>query len=163
MSKLNILLLTILITAVSASAIPLGINGLTVGVGLGGLTDGYLAAEYDFEISKYVCIGPKFSLGFGDGMAIYAGGAGRLYIIPDDHKVFQPQLSFGAGFGHRFDDDDTFADEALTGVYFVAAPGCDFDIPGSPISPYIDVGGLFFFGEESDAAFIAEFGIRIDL
>jgi hypothetical protein len=134
-----------------------------VGIGPGGLTEGYLAAEYDFEISKYVCVGPKFGLGFGDGMAIYAGGAGRLYIIPDEHKVFQPQVSFGAGFGFRFDDGDTLRDEGLTAGYIVVAPGCDFDIPGSPVSPYVDVGGFFFFGEDSGAEFIAEFGIRIDL
>ncbi|MCP4230651.1 MAG: hypothetical protein GY771_10980 [bacterium] len=163
MRRIYLYLIPCLFLTINAAAAPLGLSGLSVSIGGGGLTDGYLAGEYDFEISKYVCVGPEFGLGFGDGMAVYAGGAGRLYIIPDEHDVFQPQITFGAGLGHRFDDDETLPDEELTGAYIVAAPGCDFDIPKSPVSPYLGLGGFFFFGDESDAAFIAEIGVRIDL
>lgn len=149
---------------VTASAIPLGLSGLSVGIAAGGLTSGYLTAEYSFEISRYVCVGPELGLGFGKSIAIYAGGAGRLYVIPDKHEVFQPHLAFGVGFGHRFEDEDNTRERpAMTGAYITAGPGCDFDIPGSPVSPYLDLGGFFFFGDESDADFKAEIGVRIDL
>ena len=147
-----------------AYAIPLGISGLSVGIAAGGLTSGYLTAEYNFEISKYVCVGPELGLGFGKSIAIYAGGAGRLYVIPDTHEIFQPHLAFGVGFGHRFEDEDERTIRpAMTGAYITAGPGCDFDIPNSPVSPYIDLGGFFFFGDESDSDFKAEIGIRVDL
>jgi len=68
-----------------AFAVPLGLNGLSAGIGAGGLTDGYLTAEYGIEISKYVCVGPELGLGFGGKMAVYVGGAGRLYVIPDEY------------------------------------------------------------------------------
>lgn len=152
-----------LAAAGSALAAPHGLSGLSVGIGAGGLTDGFIQAEYDFILSRYVCLGPELMLGFGGAGAIYAGAAGRYYVIPDTHPIFQPHLAFGAGVAHRFDKEDTRGDEGTTGVYINLAFGCDFDIPKSPVSPYLDLGGLFFAGEDSDADFKVEVGARFAL
>lgn len=153
----------VLAAAGSALAAPHGLSGLSVGIGAGGLTDGFIQAEYDFTLSHYVCLGPELMVGFGGPGAIYGGAAGRFYIIPDAHPVFQPNLAFGAGLAHRFDKGDTRGDEGTTGVYINLAFGCDFDIPRSPVSPYLDLGGLFFVGDGSDADFKAEMGVRFAL
>jgi len=149
--------------AVPALAAPHGLSGLSVGIGAGGLTDGFIQAEYDFILSRYVCLGPELMLGFGGAGAIYGGAAGRFYVIPDTHPVFQPHMAFGAGLAHRFDKGDTDRDEGKTGAYINLAFGCDFDIPQSPVSPYLDLGGLFFAGDDSDADFKVEIGARFAL
>jgi len=150
----------IVLGAASALAAPHGLSGLSVGIGAGGITDGFVQGEYDFILSPYVCLGPELALGFGGGGAIYAGAAGRFYVIPDVHPIFQPHLAFGLGLAHGFDNKDTKGDEGKTGAYVNFAFGCDFDIPQSPVSPYLDLGGLFFAGEDSDATFKVEIGVR---
>jgi hypothetical protein len=155
--------LTALLAICSASAaiaLPSGLQGLTVGIGAGGLTDGYVQGEYDFVISRYVCLGPELAFGFGGPGAIYGGAAGRYYVIPDLHPVFQPHLAFGLGVAHRFDNDEGKGDGSATGAYITFSFGCDFDIPRSPVSPYVDLGGLFFASNDSDAAFKLEVGTR---
>jgi len=150
----------VLAAAGSALATPHGLSGLSVGIGAGGLTDGFVQGEYDFFLSRYVCLGPELMLGFGGAGAIYAGAAGRFYVIPDTHPVFQPHMAFGLGPAHRFDKEDSPGDESKTGAYINLAFGCDFDIPKSPVSPYLDLGGLFFAGDDSDADFKVEVGAR---
>jgi hypothetical protein len=163
MRKCVIVLSVIMAAAASALAAPSGLSGLSVGIGAGGLTDGFVQAEYDFLLSRYVCLGPEFMLGFGGGGAIYGGAAGRFYVIPDTHPIFQPHLVFGAGLAHGFDNEDTRGDEGKTGLYIDLAFGCDFDIPKSPVSPYLDLGGLFFAGDDSEASFKVEIGARFAL
>lgn len=158
-----------LAAAGSALAAPLGLSGLSVGMGAGGLenTDGYIQGEYDFILSRYVCLGPELALGFGGGGSIQGGVAGRYYVIPDLHPIFQPHLVFGGGLAHHFDEgDDDRHDEghgSATAAYINLAFGCDFDIPRSPVSPYLHLGGLFYVGTESDADFNAEIGVRFAL
>lgn len=144
----------------AAIALPQGLSGLTIGVGAGGLADGYVGGERNFMLSRYVCIGPEFALGFGGGRAFYGGGAARLYLIPGLHDVFQPHLALGLGAAHAFDKDDTKVNEAKTGAYVNFAVGCDFDIPQVPVSSYVDAGGLFFGGDEADRGFKVEVGVR---
>lgn len=156
----SVMAVMLVLAAASALAAPHGLSGLSVGIGAGGITDGFVQGEYDFILSPYVCLGPELALGFGGGGAIYAGAAGRFYVIPDTHPIFQPHLAFGLGLAHRFDKDDTKGDETTTGAYINFAFGCDFDIPQSPVSPYLDMGGLFFAGEDSDASFKVEIGVR---
>jgi len=106
-------------------------------------------------------------LGFGGG-AIQGGAAGRYYVIPDLHPIFQPHLAFGLGLAHRFAEDvevrpgqeQPEGAKSATAVYIGLAFGCDFDIPRSPVSPYLDLGGLFVIGDNSDADFKVEVGIR---
>ncbi len=160
MRKGAIVAIIVLGAASTATALPAGLSGLSVGIGAGGLTDGYIQGEYDFILSRYVCLGPELMLGFGGGGAIYGGAAGRYYVIPDEHPIFQPHLVFGLGLAHRFDKEDTRGDQSKTGAYINFAFGCDFDIPRSPVSPYLDLGGLFFAGEDSDASFKIEVGVR---
>ncbi len=137
---------------------------MTFGVGAGGLAGGYVGGELDFMLSRYVCVGPELALGFGDGRAFYGGGAARVYLIPDLHDVFQPHLAFGLGAAHAFDEDDTpNVDEAKTGAYVNVAVGCDFDIPRVPVSSYVDVGGLFFAGDEANTDFKVEVGVRFSM
>ncbi|MEE8638847.1 MAG: hypothetical protein V3T41_00395, partial [bacterium] len=91
---------------------------------------------------------------------------GRFYVIPDEHPIFQPHLAFGLGLAHRFDKDEEQEegrgerDTSATGAYINFAFGCDFDIPRSPVSPYLDLGGLFFVGSDSDADLKVEVGVR---
>ncbi len=147
----------------AAIALPQGLSGVTIGVGAGGLADGYFGGELDSMLSRYVCIGPEFALGFGDGRAFYGGGAARVYLIPDLHDVFQPHLAFGLGAAHAFDEEDTKVDEGKTGAYVNVAVGCDFDIPRVPVSSYVDAGGLFFAGGEANSDFKIEVGVRFSM
>ena len=156
----SVMAVMLVLAAASALAAPHGLSGLSVGIGAGGITDGFVQGEYDFILSPYVCLGPELALGFGGGGAIYAGAAGRFYVIPDTHPIFQPHLAFGLGLAHGFNNKDTDRDEGKTGAYINFAFGCDFDIPQSPVSPYLDMGGLFFAGEDSDASFKVEIGVR---
>ncbi len=159
MYKNVIIVFGIVASAAAAGAAPAGLSGFSVGIGGGGLTDGFIQGEYDFTLSRYVCLGPEVMLGFGS-IAIYGGVAGRYYVIPDLHPVFQPHLVFGGGVAHRFDDGPEDKDNSATAAYIDFAFGCDFDIPRSPVSPYLDLGGLFFIGDPSDADFKIEVGIR---
>jgi tetratricopeptide (TPR) repeat protein len=148
----------------AAIALPQGLSGLTIGVGAGGLADGYVRGELDFMLSRYVCVGPELGLGFGDGRAFYGGGAARVYLIPGLHDVFQPHLAFGLGAAHAFDEDETpKVNEAKTGAYVNVAAGCDFDIPRVPVSSYVDAGGLFFPGDEANNDFKIEVGVRFSM
>lgn len=162
----NVLTALLAICSVSAAiALPSGLSGLSVGIGAGGLTDGFIQGEYDFTLSQYVCLGPELMLGFGGPGAIYGGAAGRFYVIPDLHPIFQPHLAFGLGLAHRFEEEikvreETKVKESATGAYINFAFGCDFDVPRSPVSPYLDLGGLFFVGSDSDADFKVEVGVR---
>ncbi|NIT35041.1 MAG: hypothetical protein GTN49_00845 [candidate division Zixibacteria bacterium] len=162
MRKCAITLFAITAAAASAGARPLGLSGLSVGIGAGGLTEGFIQGEYDFMLSQYVCLGPELMVGFGGGGAIYGGAAGRFYVIPDLHPIFQPHIAFGLGLAHRFEKEGDRGEgvESATGAYIDFAFGCDFDIPRSPVSPYLDLGGLFFVGSDSDASFKIEVGIR---
>ncbi|HUV87995.1 MAG TPA: hypothetical protein VMX79_12900, partial [bacterium] len=73
----NVLTTLLAVCSVSAAiALPSGLSGLSVGIGAGGLTEGYVQGEYDFMLSQYVCLGPELMLGFGGGGAIYGGAAG---------------------------------------------------------------------------------------
>jgi hypothetical protein len=160
MRKCVIIPFAITAAAAAAMAAPSGLSGFSVGIGAGGLTDGFIQGEYDYTLSQYVCLGPEVMLGFGGGGAIYGGAAGRFYVIPDEHPIFQPHLAFGLGLAHGFNKKDTKRDEGKTGAYINFAFGCDFDIPQSPVSPYLDLGGLFFAGTDSDASFKVEVGVR---
>jgi len=159
-------MLALSLVAAAALAAPRGLSGLSVGVGAGGVGDGYVQGEYDFPVSHSVCLGPELAFGFGGWTSVYAGGAGRFYIIPDASPIFQPDLSFSVGVAHAFeggsDNPHAFADTgSWTGAYFRLAFGCDFDIPRSPVSPYLDLGGIFLAGDGTDADFNAELGMRI--
>ena len=158
----SVITVLFVLAAGSALAAPLGLSGLSVGMGAGGLenTDGYVQGEYDFILSRYVCLGPELALGFGGGGSIQGGVAGRYYVIPDLHPIFQPHLVFGGGLAHHFDDE---GHGSATAAYINLAFGCDFDIPRSPVSPYLHMGGLFYIGSESDADFNAEIGVRFAL
>lgn len=148
----------------AAIALPHGLSGLTFGVGAGGLADGYVGGERDFMLSRYVCVGPEFALGFGGGRAFYGGAAARFYVIPGLHDVFQPHLAFGLGAAHAFDEDDTpKVNEAKTGAYVNFGVGCDFDIPRVPVSSYVDAGGLFVGGDEANNDFKIEVGVRFSM
>ncbi len=165
MRKYVIIPFIIMAAAGSAGAAPLGLSGLSVGIGAGGLTEGFIQGEYDFTLSQYVCLGPELMLGFGGPGAIYGGAAGRFYVVPDLHPIFQPHLAFGLGLAHRFEEEievreETKVKKGATGAYINFAFGCDFDIPRSPVSPYLDLGGLFFVGDDSDADFKVEVGAR---
>jgi len=149
----------VLATAVAASAAPTGLSGVTLGPGIGGFEDGYIQAEFDFRLSPYVCLGPEIGYGFGGPGVFFAGAAGRLYFIPQMNVIPQPHLAFAGGIAHFFEEEH-FERSDETGVYFTFAPGCDFEIPGSPVAPYADIGGMFFIGDHSDADFRLEVGIR---
>jgi len=155
--------LLVVLTATAAGALPNGLSGLTFGIGAGGLTDGFIQGEYDFAMSKFVCLGPELGFCFGDGGGFFAGAAGRLYFIPDENTLAQPHAVFGAGIGRRDDKDNTDRDEDETGVYMRFGGGCDFDIPRSPVSPYAGLQGLFLISDDSDADFELEIGIRVSL
>lgn len=172
MKKLLVCVLVGLTCAAAALAAPRGLSGLSVGIGAGGVGDGYIQGEYDFTLSRYVCLGPELALGFGGVTGLYAGAAGRFYVIPDLHPIFQPDIAFGAGLAHAFDGGgdapnphggDTGGGGSWTGAYIRFAFGCDFDIPRSPVSPYLDLGGIFLAGDGSDADFNVEAGIRISM
>ena len=160
MRKCVIIPFIITAAAGSAAALPSGLSGWSVGIGAGGLTTGYIQGEYDFTLSRYVCLGPEVAIGFGGPGALYGGCAGRYYVIPDLHPVFQPHLAFGAGAALAFDKEETPGDEGGGGIYLHFAFGCDFDIPRAPISPYLDFGGFFVAGSASDATFKVEIGVR---
>ena len=165
MKKLSCCFVMVLVLAAGALAAPRGLSGLCLGIGAGGIGDGYVQGEFDFPVSHSVCLGPELALGFGGWMSGYLGGAGRWYFIPDN-AIFQPGLAFSAGLAHAFDnnsDNHPFGDNSgWTGAYFRAAVGCDFDIPNSPVSPYVDLGGMFLAGDGSDSDLNAELGIRIE-
>jgi hypothetical protein len=128
---------------------------------VGGFEDGYFQGEFDFRLSPYVCLGPEIGYGFGGPGVFFAGAAGRLYFIPQMDTVPQPHLAFGGGIAQYFSDPDReWHKEDEAGVYFTFAPGCDFEIPQTPIAPYADMGGVFYLGDHSDASFRLEFGIR---
>lgn len=160
MRKRIVTILIVLAAASAATAAPRGLSGFSVGIGAGGLTTGYIQGEYDFTLSPYVCLGPEAAVGFGDAGALYAGCAGRYYLIPDLHPIFQLHLPFGAGAAIGFDKDETRGDEGGAGIYLHFGFGCDFDIPQAPISPYLDFGGFFVAGDASDADFKVEIGVR---
>lgn len=163
MRKGTIALILFLAAAATATALPTGLSGLSFGVGAGGLTDGYIQGEFDFMLSPYICLGPELGMGFGDGGAIFAGAAGRFYVIPTYNYVAQPHMTFGAGIAHQFEDEDSVREEERTGGYITFGAGCDFDIPQSPVTPYLDLGGFFFAGEDSEAAFKIEIGVRFNI
>ena len=160
MRKSIVTTLFVLAAASAAIAAPRGLSGLSVGIGAGGLTTGYIQGEYDFTLSQYVCLGPEVAIGFGGPGALYGGCAGRYYVIPDLHPIFQPHLAFGAGAAIGFDDDKNRGDDGGGGIYLHFAFGCDFDIPRAPISPYLDFGGFFVAGSASAATFKVEIGAR---
>lgn len=165
MNKTGKITATLALAAVSAAfALPYGLSGLTFAVGAGGLAGGYVGGEVDFMLSRYVCLGPELAVGFGGGRAVYGGAAGRFYIVPDLHDVFQPHLAFGLGAARAFDDEDTKkVDEGETGAYIDLGCGCDFDVPWSPASTYLGAGAAFFAGDETETDFKAEVGVRIGL
>jgi hypothetical protein len=147
-----------------AFALPHGLSGLTFAVGAGGLAEGYVGGEVDFMLSRYVCLGPELALGFGGGRAVYGGAAGRFYVVPDLHDIFQPHLAFGLGAARAFDDEDTKkVDEGETGAYIDFGFGCDVDVPWSPASTYLGAGAAFFAGDETETDFKVEVGVRIGL
>ncbi len=135
---------------------------MTFGFGSGGLANGYVGGELDYMLSRYFCVGPEFAVGFGDDSAVYGGAAGRFYVIPRLHDIFQPHAALAVGVAHGFDRNDTLkVDEARTGLYVNVAGGCDFDIPRVPISSYVDAGSLIFIGTEVEKGFKVEVGVRI--
>lgn len=161
MKKWFVVAAAILVMVAAAGALPSGLSGITLGPGIGGFVDGYIQGEFDFALSPYVCLGPEIGYGFGGAGTFFLGGAGRLYFIPQVNSIAQPHLAFGAGMAHYFDDSEhEWNNENDTGMYFTFAPGCDFEIPHSPVTPYADIGGLFYIGDDSDADFRLEVGIR---
>jgi hypothetical protein len=149
--------------AAAALAVPHGLSGVSFGVGAPGLADVYMVGEIDLRLSDFVCLGWELGMGFGHGGVAFAGAAGRFYVIPHYDYVTQPYMSFGGGIARRFDDKDSAEDEESTGGYITFGAGTDFDIPDSPVSPYLDLGGHFFAGDESEAAFKIEIGARFNV
>jgi hypothetical protein len=164
---------TALVLALAASAawgIPNGISGPAVGFG-GVLGDmAFVGGEYDFAYPPYITWGPEAMLAFGGGVGIMGGVAGRVYIIPNYNYLAQPYFAGGAGFGVLFDDDGEAQPppgeedkDTHPGGYIHFGAGNDFDIPNTAIVPYIDLGGLVFISDNTDAYFKIEIGIRFGM
>jgi hypothetical protein len=158
-------------TAAAAWGIPHGIAGPAVGFG-GLLGDmGFIGGELNFARPPYISWGPEAMLAFGGGVAVFGGAEGRVYIIPNYNYLAQPYFAFGGGFGAKFDDDGgdpkkpEQADDNDThiGGYIHFGVGNDFDIPNTPIVPYIDLGGLVFISDKTDALFKIEIGVRFGM
>lgn len=162
----NVFIVVVAAVAVAASvvtALPRGLSN--VGVGFGGLfgdgSAGFIQAEYDFALPPYVSLGPELGLLFGDGTALNMGAEARVYFIPHYNIMPQPYAVFGGGLLIAFDrgpNDDT---DVLGYLQFGA--GLDLDLAEGPIVPYFSMGGLVAFGDDSDAAFKLEGGLRFDI
>ena len=159
------IVLVIITTASAAWGLPHGIAGPAVGFG-GLLGDmGFIGGELNFAQPPYISWGPEAMLAFGGGVAVFGGAEGRVYIIPNYNYLAQPYFAFGGGFGAKFDDDGGRNEEEADGDthiggYIHFGVGNDFDIPDTPIVPYIDLGGLVFISDDTDALFKIEIGVR---
>jgi hypothetical protein len=144
-----------------AAALPTGLSGL--GVGGGGLfgdgSAGFVQAEFDFAIPPYASLGPEVGGLFGGRTtALFLGGEGRVYFIPNYNIIIQPHAVFGGGVAIDFEGDTDVAG------YIQFGGGMDFDVPAAPMAPYFDMGALIGFGGGgSDAAFKLEGGVRFNL
>jgi len=153
--------------AAPAFPVPDGLAGPSVGFG-GILGDqGFVGGELDFGAPPSFSWGPEAMLAFGGGVGILGGVAGRFYIIPNYDYLVQPYLPFGGGGFVYFtnDGDDTPHDpgggtETTGGGYLHFGGGTDFDIPETPIVPYIDLGALVYISGDTSAAFKIEIGVR---
>lgn len=168
--KKSATVLTLLVTASAAWALPHGIAGPAVGFGglLGDMA--FVGAEYDFAHPPYVTWGPEAMLAFGGGVGIFGGAAARVYVIPNYNYLAQPYFPFGAGFGIIFDGDgdgkkeeEADDDDTHPGGYIHFGVGNDFDIPNTAIVPYIDLGALVFISGDVDAVFKIEIGVRFGM
>lgn len=167
----KIIALALTMAASAAWAVPHGIAGPSVGFG-GLLGDmGFIGGELNFASPPYISWGPEAMLAFGGGVAVFGGVEGRVYIIPNYNYLAQPYFAFGGGFGAKFDDDGGDqnqpepADDNDThiGGYIHFGVGNDFDIPNTPIVPFIDLGGFVFISDKTDALFKIEIGVRFGM
>jgi len=138
-------------------------------VGFGGLlgNQAFVGGEIDFASPPYISWGPEAMLAFGGGVGIFGGVAGRVYIIPNYNYLVQPYFVFGGGLAVGFDDGDEPEPDpgeedtdVHPGGYIHFGAGTDFDIPKTAIAPYIDLGGLVFISDYTDADFKIEIGVR---
>jgi hypothetical protein len=171
--KTGIVIAATLAAAAGASAVPHGLAGPSVGFG-GLLGDmGFVGGEYDYAKPPYFGYGPEAMLAFGGGgVGILAGGEARIYIIPNYNYLAQPYFQFGGGFGAIFTGDGDGglgqpqpADgggDTHVGGYIHFGVGNDFDIPDTIMVPYIDLGGLVFISDKTDAVFKIEIGMRFN-
>ncbi len=166
----KVIALALTMAASTAWAIPHGIAGPSVGFG-GLLGDmGFIGGELNFARPPYVSWGPEAMLAFGGGVAVFGGVEGRVYVIPNYNYLAQPYFAFGGGFGAKFDDDGDDQqpepaedDDTHIGGYIHFGVGNDFDIPNTPIVPFIDLGGFVFISDKTDALFKIEIGVRFGM
>jgi hypothetical protein len=145
-----------------------GLSGFTFAGGYGGPAEGYVSGEYSFPIGLYMCLGPELGAGFGNGGAIFFGGAGRLYLNRFNGSAIQPHLFLGGGLAtanyERVKPGEPRGD---TSGYFKAGGGCDVDLPESPISPFFNLGAfvipLPFPSRETEVGFTVGAGIRLNV
>jgi len=155
--------------AVVPAAWPLanGLSGVTFTGGVGGPSHGYVSGEYSFPIGLYMCLGPELGAGFGNGGAIFFGGAGRLYLNRGGGSAIQPHLYLSGGLATANDEGATVdpnpTDRADTGGFIKFGAGCDLDIPESPIGPFLNLGAFYFPSREPAVGFIFGAGIRLNV
>jgi hypothetical protein len=150
--------------AVVPAAWPLanGLSGCTFAAGRGGPSNSYVSGEYSFPLGPYICLGPELGGGFGDGGAIFFGGAGRLYLNRDTGSAIQPHLFLSGGFATA-NDEGAATDRADTGGFLKIGGGCDVDIRQSPIGPFFDLGAFVFPSSERTVGFMFGAGIRLNV
>ena len=139
-----------------------GLSGFTFAGGGGGPSAGYVSGEYSFPLGPYLCLGPELGAGFGNGGAIFFGGAGRFYLNRASASIFQPHLFLGGGFATA-NDEAAAVDRGDTGGYLHFGGGCDLDIPESPIGPFFNLGAFVFPSREPAVGFIFGAGIRLNV
>ena len=155
--------------AVIPAAWPLanGLSGCTFAGGYGGPSDGYVSGEYSFPIGLYMCLGPELGAGFGNGGALFFGGAGRLYLNRDTASSVQPHLFLSGGLATANDEGAVGADRADTSGFVKFGAGCDIDIPDSPLGPFVNVGAFVFPWRiplrDTEVGFMFGAGIRLNV
>jgi hypothetical protein len=141
-----------------------GLSGITFAGGYGGPSHGYVGGEYSFPIGLYACLGPELGAGFGNGGALFFGGSGRLYLNSGSTSSFQPHLFLSAGLATANDEGVASGEpRGDTGPFLKAGGGCDIDIPGSPIGPFVDLGAFYFPSREPSVDFIVGAGLRLNV
>jgi hypothetical protein len=142
--------------------LPNGVSGFTFAGGAGGPSDGYVSGEYSFPLGAYLGIGPELGAGFGDGDAIFFGGGGRLYLNRATGSTVQPHLFLSGGLATANEETAT-VDRGDTGGFIKFGGGCDLDIPGSPVGPFLNLGAFVFPSREPEVRFIFGAGIRLNV
>lgn len=162
MKMVLIIVVAATLAASAATAEPTGLSGLGLGMGgqfTGGVSQGRLGGQFDFELSPYVSLGPEIMFSYGDGFpSMTVGAETRIYFIPKYDLNIQPHALAGGGYGGLFANGGH-----ISFGYIHAGGGMDFDVPETPMAPYFDAGGLFWIGAGAAAWFSVEGGIRLDV